>query len=513
MSGHYSYNLSALAAQGSNPLQPVFTNPFAYRACVTVMDALEADTNSPVPQHSILLAAKNHAKNIRDKRVPYPAELEENTYNGVDHDDMPKSKEITAEAQLTGPTGRPITYFDDFLTAEFYRGTLRPNKRVEDATIPQSKLAMQAHVDLLVRAFKSTISCDDNPPIIKPFEERRHDSKLVECLCWSIVKACVSRAKSDEPLLTAHEPHKARNSLGLDTFEKRFDAVALTLARSKTICKHLYDAPYINTFVDDPLRSIRRVDANRELNKQKADVMAKGKALDQQQTGTVPGKKTRTTRKRSATSAGLDSEQGSRVQTPPTALTDSARLTQSLPANGRVTRRMSRLMAEVENSPFGTPSTLRSQIISSPMSSSTDIKNESSPLRNHQGYGMNGYNVAQFVSTQGNGYDQTLMEGINFPGPRFTAPMGTTYPWGGAIARGPYANGMNYMSPSTATTGMHYRGGPMVPEEVTMSAPVSYFPWCVFEVLLILRQMNRFYTSNPFNDDVDGEEDTGDDDE
>ena len=541
MSGRYTYDLNALAMQGGIPRQPVFTNlnPFAYRPTVTVMDAYEVNQNSPIPAQAVLAAAKDHATKIRDKKVPYPASADERTYEGVDHWDIPKSRELTQAAETAG-LGDVYTIFDDFLTAEFYRGALRPGKRVEDHTVPKTIAAMKLHVDLLVRAFKSTNNCDDNEGMIRPFNDRRHDSKLVECLCWAIVKACIFRSKSDEPLLTAYEPHKAKNSLGLDTFDKRFDAIATAMTRSKTICKHLFDAPYINTFVDDPLRSIRRVDANRDLNRQKADVMKKGKALQQHidHVNGVPAatKKSSKTRKRSVSTAGFDDNDArTKVQTPPTAPVDTTRMTQSALANGRVTRRMSRLMA-VQDPAFGAPRTpvrtpraassyldfsppsadghfdssppvaadhfdssppvaaghfassppgagahfastppgARTDLASSPMSSHTEIKNESSPLRYEQSYSMNSYNGNNPMAMYNNGYGRPLMQGIDFAqaGPRFPTPMGANYPFG-YVNRGAYLNGsnLNFVPPTTAA----YRNGFMNPEEVTMSmsGPVS----------------------------------------
>ena len=486
MPDRYSYNLDALALHGAAPKQAVFTklNPFVYRPTVTVMDAYEVNQNSPIPTQALLVAAKNHATNIRDKKVLFPVEGEERTYEGVDHWNIPKSRQLIELANAHG-VGDVVTFFDDFLTAEFYRGALRPKKRVDDPTIPKTVAAMKLHVDLLVRAFKSTNDCDDNAPMIKPFDDRRHDSKLVECLCWAIVKACIFRAKSDEPLLTAYEPYKAKNSLGLDTFEKRFDAIATAMTRSKTICKHLFDAPYINVFVDDPLRSIRRVDANRDLNRQKADVMKKGKQL-QQHLHTVTGvpaptKKKSKGRKRSAGTAGLDMDGASSpVRTPPSAMADATRMTQSAPANGRVTRRMSKLAASgfhtppASTTPVETPPTTRSYMDSSPPSSHTEIKDESSPLRPEQSQFMNNYNGVIPMGMYPNGFDQAVMQGIHFPQavPRYAQPMGMNgmnYP---LLNRSSYMGGSLLNFPSSI---MGYRNGPMQPEEVSMSmaGPVS----------------------------------------
>ena len=271
-----------------------------------MMEVHDSDYNLPLPEQSTLSQARARAHTIADQRLTN-AYIDDQTYQGIDLAIVPKSLELCTTATLNSTHG--TTFFDDFLVAEFYRNARRKPKTVVDSTIPRDIVAIKAHVDLLVKAFKSTTGCDDNQQMIRPFEDRRHDSKLVECLCWSIVKACIYRCKSDEPLLVAYEPLKARNSHGIDTFAKRFDAIVIAMAKSKTICKHLYDAPYLNTFVDDPVRAIRRVDANRDLNKQKAGIMSVGKQiLKKEDDGDIilPQAKSRTPRKRTAAEAGID---------------------------------------------------------------------------------------------------------------------------------------------------------------------------------------------------------------
>lgn len=175
------------------------------------------------------------------------------------------------------------TIFDDFLTPIVYREVLRPASDRDDPTLPRTIEDCKAHVKMLFKTFKSTALAQDSEQMLKPFKEHRHDNRLVECLCWSLLNACRARSEQEGPLLNAYEPSKARNNMELSTFSKRFDAIVRALAQSKTICKHLFDAPYINTFVDDPIRAITRVHANKELNKQKADVMRKGKEVLEQE--------------------------------------------------------------------------------------------------------------------------------------------------------------------------------------------------------------------------------------
>ena len=207
-------------------------------------------------QHAFVTAC-----HIREKDLPKP--VQDAYYAGVDLDNVQTSEELT-QAGKEGRVALQDCFFDDFLTAEYYRGALRPDKHNPDPSVPLTTPAQKGHVQLLVKAFNNTQDCDDNAQMIKPFLDRRHDAKLVEVLCWGVLKACIMRCNSDEPLLTSYEPNKSRNSPGINTFADRFDEIVKSMTRSKTICKHLYDPPYVNVFVDDPVRAVRRVDANRD---------------------------------------------------------------------------------------------------------------------------------------------------------------------------------------------------------------------------------------------------------
>ena len=442
-----------------------------------MMQTMDNEYATPPPDQATLIAAQTNAANVKSKKVTFPEELEERSYGGVDRESLPKSSELTKAAQEIDDD-ETLTYFDNDLTAAFYRSSLRPTKRMDDPTIPTTVKAQQLHVKLLVKAFKSIRNCDDNEGMVKPFRERRHDPKLVECICWNLVKACILRSRSDEPLLTAYEPHKAKNSVGIDNFAARFDQVAYGMSRSKTVCKHLFDAPFINGYVDDPVRSIRRVESNRSLNKLKADVMAKGKAVTKVVNGATVAKKTRAgTRKRSAETAGMDDFHGSPMHTPPSTATLPPRLTQSAPG-GRVTRRMSRMMANNqvnESSPLPTPSTLHGDMPSSPLSplsTITEVKDENSPLP-QDNYNMNGYHEMSPMGAMPNGYNNGSPLGMNFPGTQ--RYMGFSY--GNGVPFYPFgSNNMNYMISPTGhgpTHGMYARRAPMAPEEVDMPAQVS----------------------------------------
>lgn len=202
----------------------------------------------------------------------------------LDIDNVPKSVDLHNAVGIR-------TYFPDALTAEAYRGACRPNSNPQDDTIPSTTASQQAHVRLLVLAFNSVAHATDNMTMKQPFIDKRHDQKLVECLCWKILKAIVSRAEYSNPLMTSYDANKARDSIGIKNFADRFDAVVSSMISCKTICKHMYDAPYLNIVVDDPLKAKARVDSNRALNAVKAKQMAEGKKVQElksEEDGTPP---------------------------------------------------------------------------------------------------------------------------------------------------------------------------------------------------------------------------------
>ena len=164
-----------------------------------------------------------------------------------------------------------------------------------DETIPRSLHTKKACVKLLFKAWKSTASATDNPRMKRPFEEERHENARVECLCWMLLEALIRRSEQG-PLLVAYDPTKAKDNPTIDSFASRFDEVVVSLREQKTICKHLFDAPYINTFVDDPVNARNRVASNRDLNKKKGDTMSLGKLhkeAEHETTGTKGRKRDR----------------------------------------------------------------------------------------------------------------------------------------------------------------------------------------------------------------------------
>ncbi len=181
-----------------------------------------------------------------------------------------------------------------------------------DETIPRTLIHKKACVKLLFKAWKSIGAAEDNEGMIKPFEQERHDNARVECLCWMLLEALIRRCEKG-PLLIAYDPVKSKDTPGLPTFAERFDEVVTSLAQQKTICKHLFDAPYINTFVDDPVRSRSRVASNRQLNKKKGTIMAEGKKGLNMDSKTRRAKKRKRT-KRSPSSSSSEKEMSDEEQ-------------------------------------------------------------------------------------------------------------------------------------------------------------------------------------------------------
>ena len=58
---------------------------------------------------------------------------------------------------------------------------------------------------------------------------------------------------------------------------ERFDSLLFATATSKSMCKHMFDVPYMYKTVDDPKTNLDRIESNRKLNGQKAKVMKRGK--------------------------------------------------------------------------------------------------------------------------------------------------------------------------------------------------------------------------------------------
>lgn len=149
-----------------------------------------------------------------------------------------------------------------------------------DNTVPTAPEQNRALVKVLFKAFKSIAKASDNESMIRPFRQMKHDNPRVEVICWEILNACIQRSTCG-PLVAVYDPNKIKNSPTPLTFAERFDYIVRALSTQKTICKHLFDAPFVNTFVDDPVRAKTRVESNRVLNERKGRTMRAGREATQ----------------------------------------------------------------------------------------------------------------------------------------------------------------------------------------------------------------------------------------
>ncbi|OAX79106.1 hypothetical protein ACJ72_06575 [Emergomyces africanus] len=144
-----------------------------------------------------------------------------------------------------------------------------------DPTIPKSLDVKRQIVTEMLKAMKSIEFAEDNEGMIRPFRENKHNPIRMEIVCWNILDSCISRHENG-PLLAIYDG-KAKNTGQLPTFRERMEKIIDCLWTQKTICKHLLDAYYLFTFVDDPICAKNRVVANKNLNKRKGEVMNAGK--------------------------------------------------------------------------------------------------------------------------------------------------------------------------------------------------------------------------------------------
>ncbi|PGH36199.1 hypothetical protein GX50_00883 [[Emmonsia] crescens] len=162
-----------------------------------------------------------------------------------------------------------------------------------DPTIPKTPEAKHKIVTEMVKAMKSIEFAEDNEGMIRPFREQKHSPIRMEIVCWNIMDSCISRHENG-PLLAIYDG-KAKNAGQIPTFRERMEKIIECLWTQKTICKHLLDAYYLFTFVDDPVCAKNRVVANKNLNKRKGEVMNAGKkALGHSRTNSksTPAKRT-----------------------------------------------------------------------------------------------------------------------------------------------------------------------------------------------------------------------------
>ncbi|EEQ91797.2 uncharacterized protein BDCG_06917 [Blastomyces dermatitidis ER-3] len=144
-----------------------------------------------------------------------------------------------------------------------------------DPTIPRTPEAKRKIVTEMLKAMKSVEYAQDNEGMIRPFREQKQSPIRMEIVCWNILDSCISRHEHG-PLLAIYDG-KAKTTGQIPTFGERMEKIIECLWTQKTICKHLLDAYYLFTFVDDPVCARNRVVANKNLNKRKGEVMNAGK--------------------------------------------------------------------------------------------------------------------------------------------------------------------------------------------------------------------------------------------
>jgi hypothetical protein len=175
--------------------------------------------------------------------------------------------------------------FDNVEEARRYRERLLEPQAQPDDTIPVTATARKAHVQALFRAFKAVDpNSEEGENVKKPFLKQTHENTRVEVLAWEILDACIRRSLVTMNLVESYEPEKFKFKKGADLdFAQRFDLIVQGMSHSKAMCKHMFDTPYIFKVVDDPQSNAERIDSNRKLNGQKAQVMKRGKEVVEQE--------------------------------------------------------------------------------------------------------------------------------------------------------------------------------------------------------------------------------------
>ncbi|KLJ09121.1 hypothetical protein EMPG_15460 [Blastomyces silverae] len=214
-----------------------------------------------------------------------------------------------------------------------------------DPTIPRTTEAKRKVVTEMLKAMKSVEYAQDNEGMIRPFREQKHSSIRMEIVCWNILDSCISRHESG-PLLAIYDG-KAKTTSQIPTFGERMEKIIECLWTQKTICKHLLDAYYVFTFVDDPVCARNRVVANKNLNKRKGEVMNAGKkALGHSRTNSksTPAKRTSEAREGLCTPFSTPrKETPTRDTSTPTTINNTVRnmtLDSSPPAHSHGTQQM-----------------------------------------------------------------------------------------------------------------------------------------------------------------------------
>ncbi|KAL6242890.1 hypothetical protein RBB50_009990 [Rhinocladiella similis] len=211
-------------------------------------------------------------------------------FASLDPDTLPTSQDLSS-GLLPVDTQ---TLFPDALTADKYHDViLQAKPGPTDNSIPSTLDARKAHVRVLFMAFKCVptdrtnhdsdadeeVEQNRKRDVSDAFKNQSHDNHMVEALCWRVLDACIRRSRKEQNLVEGYmgEPGKSHGKRHNWSFKERFDKVVNTMARSKSVCKHLFDTPYMLRIVDDPVTSYKRVVSNKRLNQQKGELMKRGK--------------------------------------------------------------------------------------------------------------------------------------------------------------------------------------------------------------------------------------------
>ncbi|KIW46207.1 uncharacterized protein PV06_01890 [Exophiala oligosperma] len=211
-------------------------------------------------------------------------------FANIDPDTLPTSQDLSSGIVPADTQ----TLFPDALTADKYHDVMLQAKAGPvDSSIPPTLDMRKAHVRVLFMAFKCVPTdrqnhdsdADEDVEQIRKrdvsdaFKTQSHDNHMVEALCWKILDACIRRSRKEQNLVEGYlgEAGKSHGKRHSWTFKERFDKIVNTMARSKSVCKHLFDTPYMLRIVDDPVTSYKRVVSNKRLNQQKGQLMKRGK--------------------------------------------------------------------------------------------------------------------------------------------------------------------------------------------------------------------------------------------
>ncbi|KAL9625161.1 MAG: hypothetical protein Q9160_000562 [Pyrenula sp. 1 TL-2023] len=204
---------------------------------------------------------------------------ERNAKGPGDHPYLNETEFLSA-AQCLAPTENRADTATAFATYDDAIDWRERDGRVpqeHDKTLPVTIEQKQALVKVLFKAFKSIGHATDNAQMIQPFRQMKHENAHVEVICWEVLDACIHRCKYGS-LVALYDPSKGKSTTDRLSFAERFDFIVAALSTQKTICKHIFDAPYMYGFVDEPARSKSRVESNRVLNDRKGKTMRAGKA-------------------------------------------------------------------------------------------------------------------------------------------------------------------------------------------------------------------------------------------